>query len=130
MRCTRCRERRSARAPIDATSTDTLPRCSCGALLRPDVVWFGESLDDGVIAEAFRLAAEADLCLVIGTSGVVQPAASLAGVTLANGGVVVEVNPDQTPLSASASFSIRGTAVGVVPGLVGDSGQGGERPLR
>jgi NAD-dependent deacetylase len=81
-------------------------------------VWFGEALDERVIGEAFALAAAADVCLVVGTSSVVQPAASLASVTLRNGGAVIEVNPDATPLTRIATVAIRGTAAAVVPRIV------------
>lgn len=98
---------------------ETLPRCeSCGALARPDIVWFGESLDPRNIERAFAAAEDADVCLVIGTSGVVQPAASIASVTRRHGGAVIEVNPVETPITDISSISLRGTAVDVVPGIL------------
>jgi NAD-dependent deacetylase len=119
-RCTRCAVEREHRDAVDASSEETLPRCDrCGALLRPAVVWFGEALDPAVLHEAWSLARDAEVCLVVGTSGVVQPAASLADVTRAGGGVVIEVNPEETPISATARVSLRGTAVEVVPRIVG-----------
>jgi NAD-dependent deacetylase len=66
------------------------------------VVWFGEPLDRSVLERAFALAEEADVCLVAGTSAVVQPAASLPLIARRRGGRVIEVNPDPTPLSAVA----------------------------
>lgn len=115
-RCTGCGERRPDRAEIDATSRETLPSCEgCASLLRPDVVWFGEALDPGVLRGAFELAEAADVCLVVGTSAVVQPAASLAAVTRRAGGRVVEVNPAETPLTSLAAVSLRGGAADVVP---------------
>lgn len=97
---------------------DVPPRCPrCGGLLRPDVVWFGEALP----LEALRLAvAAANTCQVfmsVGTSGLVQPAASLAYQALAKGALVVEVNPDSTPLSAHATC-LNGPAGQVLPALV------------
>jgi len=78
VRCTSCDYRVPHRDPIQSGSADELPRCPvCSALLRPDVVWFGESLDPGVLNEAFRVAREASVCLVVGTSALVQPAASV-----------------------------------------------------
>ena len=122
VRCTACGERREHRGAVDARDARTLPRCErCGALLRPDIVWFGESLEPAVIGAAVRLAEEADVCLVVGTSGIVQPAAGLADVTRRHGGRVVQVNPDVTPLSARADLSLRATAVEAVPGLVRDA---------
>src|SRR5262245_24996037 len=80
LKCTRCAWRAEDRRVIDASTVETLPRCArCAALARPDVVWFGESLDRHILERAFAEAQAADLCLVVGTSGVVQPAASLAG---------------------------------------------------
>ena len=120
MRCTCCEWREDGRGPIDATSAETLPRCArCRALARPDVVWFGESLDRATIERAFEAASAADVCLVVGTSAVVQPAASLANATHEAGGAVIEVNPVETPLTAIAAISLRGTAVGVVPVILG-----------
>jgi NAD-dependent deacetylase len=120
VRCTACGERRHDDGEIDASSTESLPHCGrCGGLLRPDIVWFGEPLDDVVLSEAIERARTADVCLVVGTSAVVQPAASLAMVTKRAGGELIEVNPDRTPLTPFADASIRGTAADVVPRLVG-----------
>ena len=116
-RCTRC----AARAPldrVDATSLHSLPRCAaCGALLRPDVVWFGEALDPVVLDEASALAAAAEACLVVGTSALVWPAAGLAQIARRAGAFVIEVNPDETPLSADADVAIRAPAALAVPRL-------------
>ncbi len=79
----------------------------CGALLRPNVVWFGEALPQDVWMRALDAAAKADLMLVIGTSAVVYPAAGLPENTLAAGGRVVEINPDPTPLSGTVTWSLR-----------------------
>ena len=118
-RCSMCAFERENRSGVDATSLASLPRCEeCGALLRPDVVWFGERLAPGVLEEAFEWAGRADLCIVIGTSGVVEPAASIASTTRATGGDVIEINPVETPVSRVANVSIRGTAVGEVGKLL------------
>lgn len=117
-RCSACNAR-SEPLPVDATSVATLPRCArCGAMLRPDVVWFGEMLDDAVLAKADAAAVSADVCLVVGTSALVHPAASLPLRTRARGGAVIEVNPEATPLTRAATVSIRGSAADVVPSLV------------
>ena len=92
------------------------PRClACGELLRPDVVWFGESLPSGVLEAAWAAAESCRLMLVIGTSAVVQPAASLPLVALRNGARLIEINPDETPLSAFAHEVLRGPAAEVLP---------------
>jgi NAD-dependent deacetylase len=119
VRCTQCHERSAHRDPIDATSEETLPACeSCGSLLRPDIVWFGESLDPWVLNESFRLAKEADVCLVVGTSALVQPAASIPLVTLEGGGTIIEVNPHETPLTGAARICLRGASGEVLPTLL------------
>jgi NAD-dependent deacetylase len=94
------------------------PRCpECGALLRPDVVWFGEALPAGVLEAAFAAAAACDLMLVVGTSAVVQPAAGLPLLARDHGAVVVEVNPEPTPLSGYADLSLRQPAAQALPEL-------------
>ncbi len=118
-RCSMCAFKAPNRATVDARSLATLPRCEeCSALLRPDVVWFGERLAPGVLEEAFAWAGGVDLCIVIGTSGVVEPAASIASITRASGGQVIEVNPEETPLTRVATISIRGTAVDTVGAIL------------
>ncbi len=117
-RCSACAAR-SEPVSVDATSAATLPRCArCASLLRPDVVWFGEMLDPGVLAAADGAAATADVCLVVGTSALVHPAASLPLRTRAHGGVVIEVNPEETPVSRVAEMVIRGKAAEIIPVLV------------
>lgn len=91
------------------------PRCACGALLRPDVVWFGESLDPAIVTAAFDAAMEADLMLVIGTSGLVEPAASLPRLTLRQGGRVIEFNVEPTPLSRYVDQTVIGPAATTLP---------------
>lgn len=91
--------------------TEGPARCpDCGALLRPDVVWFGEQLPTDAFAAAERAARSGDVFLVVGTSGVVYPAAGLAHLAAASGADVIEVNPEETPLSETARYSLRGPA--------------------
>jgi NAD-dependent deacetylase len=94
----------------------TCPRCD--ALLRPDVVWFGEMLPAGALKEAFEAAQNCDLFFSIGTSSLVQPAASLPFEALRGGVSLVEVNPDETPLTGHAEYALRGRAGEVLPALV------------
>jgi NAD-dependent deacetylase len=98
-------------------SPTELPRCHCGALLRPDVVWFGESLDPGDLEAAVAAARAAQLVLVVGTSSLVYPAAGLPAIASRNGAVIVEINPDETPLSAEADIVLRGLSGIVLPEL-------------
>jgi len=93
--------------------------CPCGSgMLRPDVVWFGESLDPGVLGQASLRIEEADMVWVVGTSALVHPAAGLPGIALQRGIPVVEVNPERTPLSGAVPYSLRRTAAEGVPALV------------
>ncbi|HKO06010.1 MAG TPA: NAD-dependent deacylase [Candidatus Acidoferrales bacterium] len=94
------------------------PRCSCGGLLRPGVVWFGEALPPDAIQHAARAAACCDLFLLCGTSAVVYPAASLPERALAAGAKVVEINIEPTPFSDVAHLSLRGKSGEALPRLV------------
>ncbi|CAN5365411.1 NAD-dependent protein deacylase [soil metagenome] len=96
----------------------TPPTCACGGLIRPDIVWFGEGLPDGPWQAAVEAMAVADVVVVVGTSAVVYPAAGLPELALARGTVVVEVNPEPTPLSDSATITIRESASTALPGLL------------
>jgi NAD-dependent deacetylase len=93
------------------------PHCGCGAIARPGVVWFGEPLGE-VWAEAEHAAREAAVLLVIGTSAVVYPAASLAPIAKSAGARVIEINPEQTQLSSHVDRSLRGAAGEVLPRLI------------
>jgi NAD-dependent deacetylase len=118
-RCSGCGAASDAEGGVDSSSVATLPRCGhCSQLLRPDVVWFGEALDPRVLDDAFQRAAGADVCLVVGTSAVVHPAASVPLATLRSGGVLVEVNLEETPLTPRASATVLGPAGEVVPELL------------
>jgi NAD-dependent deacetylase len=95
------------------------PRCpNCGGLLRPDVVWFGESLPETALAAAIHSTQSCDLFFSIGTSAIVQPAASLPIHALQSGADVVEINIDQTPLTTYATYFVRGLAGEVLPALL------------
>jgi len=119
VRCTRCSYKVPHRNPISTATPENLPSCPvCSALLRPDVVWFGESLDPAVLAEAFQAAQRSQVCLVVGTSALVQPAASVPLVTHEGGGYIIEVNPTPTSLSRLASLSLRGASGQVLPALL------------
>lgn len=99
------------------------PRCpQCQGQLRPDVVWFGESLPETAINEAMRASGACDVFLSIGTSSVVYPAAMLPEIALRAGATVVEINPDATPLTPNASFSLRGPSGIVLPDLLRAAG--------
>ena len=94
------------------------PRCACGTVLRPDVVWFGEMLPAAAVEQAVAAAQEAEVVLVIGTSSLVYPAAALPEMARAAGAFVVEINTETTPLTASADVSLRGPAAEITPALL------------
>lgn len=110
--------------PIDeewlANSEDLPPRSPWteGGLARPDVVWFGEALPAGAMNAAMEAAVRCDFCFSIGTTSLVQPAASLPILALEHGACLVEINPQETPLSLHADFCLKGTASEQLTGLV------------
>jgi NAD-dependent deacetylase len=92
-------------------------RCPCGAWLRPAVVWFGESLDPAALDAAIAAAERSDVLLVVGTSAVVYPVASLPQMARQRRARIVEINVEQTALSAEADAVLRGRAGEVLPAL-------------
>ena len=86
-------------------------------LARPAVVWFGEALPENAMNRAMQVLREADVCFSIGTSALVQPAASLPFVAIDAGATVIEINPVPTPLSTIASFSLQATAADALTGI-------------
>lgn len=98
------------------------PRCGCGALLRPAVVWFGEVLSPDVLAAAQAAMREAAVVVVAGTSSLVWPAAGLPGLAQTAGAYVVEVNPETTPLSEDADEVLRAPAAVALPLLAAAAG--------
>jgi len=98
---------------------ENVPRCDfCGELLRPDVVWFNESLPRDALEIAIEAARNCQIFFSIGTSGIVQPAASLAYGARNRGAVVVEVNTEPTPLTPKTNFALHGKAGEILPALV------------
>jgi len=96
-----------------------IPLCEkCGGKIRPDVVWFGEMLPGAIIEEAFVRAEEAEVFFSVGTSALVHPAASLPVVAKRAGATLIEVNPEETPLSGIADFSFRAASGELLPDLV------------
>ena len=87
-------------------------------LARPDVVWFGEVLPQNVLQAAMDSALGCDFCISIGTTSLVQPAASLPLMALEHGASLLEINPRDTPLSLHAGQCLRGTAAEVLPALL------------
>jgi NAD-dependent deacetylase len=98
---------------------DEVPRCAgCGALLRPDVVWFEESLSPDALQAAEDAARRCQILLVVGTSAEVYPAAALPDYAKSAGATIIEINPNPTPLSDAADYVLRAPAGDVLPALV------------
>ncbi|MEZ0396419.1 MAG: NAD-dependent deacylase [Anaerolineales bacterium] len=98
---------------------ETVPRCAvCGGLLRPDVVWFGEMLPPDAMEAAWEAARLSQVFFSIGTSGLVQPAASLAHVAKGGGAALVEINLEPTPLTPQTDFFLQGKSGEILPALV------------
>jgi NAD-dependent deacetylase len=110
LRCLKCGEDRIDHSHLD----DLPPRCDCGGMLRPGVVWFGESLPAGVMERAEKAVRAADVLIVAGTSAQVYPAAGL--IPMAN--AVIEINPEVTEFSDRVSLSLRGTSADILPLLL------------
>ncbi len=113
VRCVECGYRaEDRRVPLP----EIPPQCPrCGGLLRPDVVWFGETLPYTVLNQAFNVVHAADYMLVIGTSAVVQPAISLALIAQQNGARLIEFNLEPTPITEEADESIFGSVDETLP---------------
>ena len=105
---------------------EAVPRCACGAPLRPDVVWFGEMLSPDILERAFADAARAEVCLIVGTSGIVYPAAALPEAARRAGAILIEVNPEETSLTPLCDAVLRGPAAELLPALAMEIGLGEE----
>ncbi len=103
---------------VNFTNEDDLPRCDCGGLIRPDVVWFGEALPQQVLMNSFIAASKSEVFFSIGTSAVIQPAASLPLEAKQSGAYVVEINTEPTVISNLVDESILGKAGEILPQLV------------
>lgn len=115
VRCTRC----GGLSENHTIPLPELPRCdSCQGLLRPHVVWFGEMLDAGILDRAYQAIQECGVMLVVGTSGTVQPAASMGLIARKRGATVAEVNLDPTPYTDAYDISISGKSGEILPQLL------------
>lgn len=119
-RCDRCGTPYTGQLPAMPEPVEVIdpPQCTCGGLIRPNVVWFGEGLPDDAWDLSVEAVAKADVVIVVGTSSVVYPAAGLPEAALANGIPVIEVNPQPTPLSAAATVVVRETSAAALPQLL------------
>jgi NAD-dependent deacetylase len=115
-RCQTCNQI-MATAKVDLTHIP--PHCSCGGILRPDCIFFGELIPPEALHRSQQVSAACDVMLVIGTSATVQPAATMPFIARDNGAVVVEINPEPTALTSRIShLPLIGDAGAVLPKLV------------
>ncbi len=115
-KCVDCNRTFEEVADIDP---DNIPDCAhCGGKIRPDVVWFGEMLPESVIQQAFLEVENVDVFFSIGTSALVNPAASLPAVAKRQGAVLVEINPEETPLTSIADYHFSANSGELLPKLV------------
>lgn len=114
-RCTRCGARRPLEHGLPVDEIDH----ECGGRFRPDIVWFGEGLNQEIWSNAARAAETADVMLVVGTSGMVNPAAALA-TQYARNAFLAEINPEETAISPVCDLAIRETASHALPRILED----------
>jgi NAD-dependent deacetylase len=95
------------------------PRCACGGILRPDCVFFGEMIPHDALIRSQQISAACDAMIVVGTSAMVQPAASMPLIAKDNGAVIIEINPEPTPLTSHISdLPLLGGAGSIMPRLI------------
>ena len=117
--CNRCGAAHSLQAG-ERTAAQP-PHClACGGNVRPSVVWFGENLPTDALDGAVEAVTNCDLLLVVGTSGLVYPAAELPQIAKRAGSRVIEINPQPGPLSPLADISLRGASGVILPRLLGE----------
>jgi NAD-dependent deacetylase len=113
--CQRCRRRYDDESFLTVAEVQ---RCECGGAIRPDVVWFGEMLPEAALELAEQRARRANVLFTIGTSAVVYPAAGIPMLALQSGAYVVEINPEETPLTRYVHESLRVASGEVMPGIM------------
>lgn len=106
-RCLKCSRKYSFETVAETVQKDTVPFCSCGGKIKPDITFFGEALPPKAVEAAIREASKADLMIVLGSTLVVYPAASFPGYSVRNGGKLVIVNDMDTPLDYLAALRFR-----------------------
>lgn len=116
--CLRCQKGFSNDEAADLMDNDGVPSCPCGAVLKPDVVLFGESIPESSLVEAFKEAEQADLVLAAGTSATVAPASMIPSVVASHGGKIVEMDLIRTGLSDMADHRLPGDVSVTLPRLV------------
>jgi len=114
IKCTNC----NFKSEILSEFTRIPPLCQCGNILRPNVVWFGESLPQDVWQKSIIHASTCDMMIVVGTSLVVSPANTLPIYAKQNNATIIEINPEETAMSSYMDLSIRSTSALTLPEFV------------
>jgi NAD-dependent deacetylase len=112
-----CMQCRTPFPDVNTPPKGSVPLCSCGGTIRPDVVWFGEMLPEEAWESAVSATQETEVFLSIGTSAIVYPAASLPMMAKRSGALLVEINPDPTSLTDSADWFLQGPSGELLPEL-------------
>nr|MDO8062462.1 Sir2 family NAD-dependent protein deacetylase [Candidatus Freyrarchaeum guaymaensis] len=117
--CVKCGTRYSADYVLkELLGEKRTPTCKCGGVLKPNTVMFGEPLPEEALSEAFRLAKECDLLIVVGSSLVVYPIAFMADIAKRSGGKLAIINTEKTAYDSAADVVIHGKAEEILPKLV------------
>jgi len=114
IKCTVC----DFRDEIITKFSEIPPLCKCGNILRPDVVWFGESLQEDVWKHAMIQASQCDIMIIVGTSLVVSPANTLPIYAKQNNAYLIEINPEKTEMSSEMDLTINDTSANVLPKIL------------
>jgi NAD-dependent deacetylase len=115
-RCMAC-DARQETTEMDLTHIP--PRCDCGGIYRPEVIFFGEMIPPEALSRSQQISAGCDAMLVVGTSATVQPAAYMPAIAKRSGAKVIEINPEPSPLTGSISdYLVKGNAGEVMSGIV------------
>lgn len=112
--CIKCKKRYDEDLDFD----DGIPKCECGGLIRPDVVWFGEYLPVDQLRKSEQATISSDIFFVVGTSAVVYPAAGLVYTARQYGSFIVEVNTESTEVSKICDVTFQGKAGEVLPKIL------------
>ena len=103
---------------VEVNEMKKIPYCDCGGLIRPDVVWFGESLPPEMIEKSVQAAERADFYFSIGTSGNVYPAASLPGIAKRKGAYTIEINIERTLISEEFDVVLLGNSSEILNNII------------
>jgi len=118
-RCLSCGSTMDHTPPLEHESSD-VPRCGCGGFLRPDVVWFGETIPGDIWHRALQFLEDTRIAIICGTSGIVWPAASIPQIAQHARITTIEINLEPTSISSMVDISLLGQAGALLPQLAGN----------